>query len=54
MLGASPDGAHPGLYRNLLDAAIRQVPALYYPGSRHGINGGEENKNAIKTQLLAS
>ena len=34
--GASPDGAHQGLHWKPLDAAIGQVPALYYPGGRHG------------------
>lgn len=53
MLGALPDGAHSGLHRKPLDAAIRQVPVPYRPGGCHGIDGGE-NKNMLKTQLLAN
>jgi hypothetical protein len=31
-----PDGAHPWPHAKPLDAAIRRVPTLYCPGSRHG------------------
>ena len=34
--GPSPDRARPGLHWKPLDAAIRQVPAPYRPGGRHG------------------
>ena len=33
---ASPVRARPWLHSEPLDATIRQVPALYCPGSRHG------------------
>jgi hypothetical protein len=43
MRGALPDEAHPGL-----DAAIKQMPVLYCPSSRHGIIGSVQQKNANK------
>ncbi len=51
---ASPNGAHPWLYANPLDAAIGQVPARYGPGGRHGRRFWMKHKNTNKTQLLPS
>ncbi len=34
-LAISPNGVHPWLHAKPLDAAIRQVPALYWPGGCH-------------------
>jgi hypothetical protein len=45
-----PDGAHPCLHVKPLDAAIRQVPALYCPSGRHG-QQFRMKKNTNKTQL---
>jgi hypothetical protein len=36
MQGALPDGTHPWLHAEPLDAAIGQVPMLCCPGGRHG------------------
>ena len=52
--GTSPDRVHPGLHSKPLDAPIRQVPAPYCPGGRHGQRIRIKHKNSNKTQLLAS
>jgi hypothetical protein len=54
MRGALPDGVHPWLPVEPLDAAIGQVPALYCPGGRHGQRFLMKQKNTTKTQLLPS
>ena len=53
MLGTSPDGAHPGLHRNLLDAAIRECLRRIAPAAAMVLIAVKK-KNANKTQLLAS
>jgi hypothetical protein len=55
MRGASPDGAHPWLHAKPLDAAIRQVPMPYCPGSTAMVDDFEQKrKNTTKTQLFPS
>ncbi len=54
MRGASPNGAHPWLHAEPLDATIGQVPTLYTPGGRHGWRFLMKQKNTNKTQLLPS
>ncbi len=51
MQGALPNGAHLWLHAKTLDAAIRQVSALYCPS---GCHGQQFWKNTNKTQLLPS
>ncbi len=51
---ASPDGAHLWLHTKPLDAAIRQVPAPYCPGGRHGWRFWMKPKNTNKTHILPS
>ncbi len=54
MRGALPDGVHPWLHAEPLDAAIWQVPMLYCSGGRHGRQFLMKQKNTNKTQLLPS
>ncbi len=52
--GASPDGVHLWLHAKRLNAAIRQVPVPYCPGSSHGRQFPMKDKNTNKTHLLPS
>ncbi len=52
--GASPDGAHPGLYFKPLDATNGRVPAPYCPSRCQGHQFWMKPKTTNKTQLLAS
>ena len=47
--GAHPNSACPGLLRKPLDVAIRQLLALYRPGSRQGDN--KQNNDATCTHI---
>ncbi len=51
---ALPNGAHPWLDVKPLDAAIRQMPALYCSGGCHGRQFWMKHKNTTKTQFLPS